>query len=100
MHLTPWLVFFLIYFIMGLYYCYADRDFSPVNFLIRGMFGRIPVAGVFAFLYYIAQEEPVTTQEILPQQETVPHLDLSDIMTDDLKDHEVQMDTVYILGED
>ena len=72
MHLTPWLVFFIVYFVMGLYYCYDVRDFGTLNFLTRGMFGRVPVAGVFAILYWLAQEEPATMSEVPPEQEPVP----------------------------
>ena len=97
MHLTPWLVFFLAYFGIYLFIAWKQETINVFAFFIGYLLIRVPIAATFAILYWLAQEEPVTMNEVLPEQKPVPTLQLSDIMTDDLKDHEVQMEPAIIL---
>lgn len=96
-----WLtIFVLAYF--GIYLVMAPfRGLLTLwGFLFRDWPARIIVGLFIVFVYSLFQENPVARNEVLPEQQAVPTLQLSDIMIDDLKDSELHMEPVVILGQE
>lgn len=68
MHLTPWLVFFLIYFGIYFFIAWKQETLNVFAFFIGYLFLRVPIAATFAILYWLAQEEPKVS--MVPEAET------------------------------
>lgn len=95
--MSSWHVFILAYFGIYLVMVPFRQVISFWGFLLRDWLARLVISIFIVFVYSLFQEEPLAMNEVLPEQEEVPVLDLSDIMVDDMKEMEVQMEAVYIL---
>lgn len=96
-------IFVLAYF--GIYLVMAPfrQMLTFWGFLLRDWLARIVVSLFIVFVYNVFHTKEMTVSEVLPDQEPVPTLQLSDIMEDDLRERgvEIEMDQpVWIIGEE